>query len=138
MKDNKKTIIALAIITIFGFSLASGLIFYIFIGSYNFFFYTIFVGIIFACIQQYKNFYQYLIKNFISSFIFSSFCTFGVRFSLIYKKMFPIDQYTTIHFKTDFEITVFLALIFLISTFIGIPIKIFLIKHKEWFFTYKR
>lgn len=131
MKNNKKIILTLTILILFGLSLAIGISFYIFVGSWAFLFYTIFAGIIFASVQLDDNLHKYIIRNLISAITFSTFCVFGERLFLILKKTFPVDQYSWVHFKVDLELAIYLAIFFFIATFIGIPVKKFLIKHKE-------
>jgi hypothetical protein len=137
MKNNQKIILAFIILILFGLSLSTGLSFYVFIGSWEFVFYTIVAGIIFGCFQSYTGLFKYLTTNFVNSIIFSSFCVFGERFFLILTKMFPANQYYQV-FKTDLKLAIFLALFFFVSTIIGVLVKKSLINCKEWLLTYKK
>lgn len=139
MTNNKKTILVFLILTLLGFNFVSiGFGFWIGIGSLWFVLYAVIAGIIFALFQSGKHLVGYLLLNFTASVIFSFVCVFGDRYFMIYSNLFPIEYYSSDHFRSDLQMTVFLTYFFFVSTLLGVFIRLFLVKHKDWFLTFKR
>ncbi len=136
---NKKSILVFVILILVGFGLSTGIVLpCVFFGDWWFLAYTFIAGIIFGCFEQHSNLLKYLLVNFFASIIFSFVCVFGEIIFIILKKIFPADQYGMANFKVDLEIALSLAFAFFMATLLAIFLKIFLVKHKEWFLTYKK
>ena len=139
MTNNKKTILVFLILTLLGVNFTSvGFGFWIFIGGWWFVLYTVIAGFVFAIFQKSEHLFKYLLVNFTASVIFSFVCVFGHRFFMVYRDLFPIEHYSLEHFRVDLQMAIFLTYFFFVATLLGIFMRIFLVKHKEWFLTYKK